>query len=165
CAGDEFLATRLGNNNPYNQDNDINYLDWELVEKNADMFRFFQGMIAFRKQHPSIGRSHFWREDICWYGTNAKELDFSRQGQAFSYCLHGTSVPDDDIYVLMNSSPEPVDFVIQEGKPADWRLVADTDLKAPADFVLPEKRVPLGRLKYRAAARSVVVFCRPGSGQ
>ena len=31
CAGDEFLNTRRGNNNPYNQDNEINYLDWDLL--------------------------------------------------------------------------------------------------------------------------------------
>ncbi|NTU80101.1 MAG: glycogen-debranching protein, partial [Chloroflexales bacterium] len=28
CAGDEFLNTQRGNNNPYNQDNEITWLDW-----------------------------------------------------------------------------------------------------------------------------------------
>src|SRR5678810_75990 len=51
-AGDEFLNTQRGNNNPYNQDNETTWLDWSLLETNQDMFRFFQRMIAFRKERP-----------------------------------------------------------------------------------------------------------------
>jgi len=60
-AGDEFLQTQGGNNNPYNQDNETTWLDWDLLARNRDVFRFFQRMIAFRKAHPSIGRGRFWR--------------------------------------------------------------------------------------------------------
>src|SRR6202040_4367556 len=49
AAGDEFFHTQRGNNNPYNQDNEITWLDWERLEQNRDLFRFFQRMIAFRK--------------------------------------------------------------------------------------------------------------------
>ena len=52
CAGDEFLNTQGGNNNPYNQDNEITWLDWSLLKKSRDVFRFFQHMIAFRKSRP-----------------------------------------------------------------------------------------------------------------
>ena len=68
CAGDEFLNTQHGNNNPYNQDNETTWLDWDRLEQNRDMFRFFQRMIAFRKSRRMLGRSRFWREDIRWYG-------------------------------------------------------------------------------------------------
>jgi glycogen operon protein len=67
-AGDEFLNTQFGNNNPYNQDNETSWLDWSQLEANQDIFRFFKSMIAFRKAHPSLCRSRFWREDISWYG-------------------------------------------------------------------------------------------------
>ena len=33
-AGDEFLNTQFGNNNPYNQDNEISWLDWSQLEAN-----------------------------------------------------------------------------------------------------------------------------------
>src|SRR4029077_5840077 len=69
-AGDEFLNTQRGNNNPYNQDNEITWLDWTRLEKNRDVFRFFKQMIAFRKAHPTIGRQTFWRDDITWHGTD-----------------------------------------------------------------------------------------------
>ena len=53
-----------GNNNPWNQDNETTWLDWALLDNNQDVFRFFKGMIAFRKAHPPLGRSRFWREDV-----------------------------------------------------------------------------------------------------
>jgi len=59
-AGDEFMQTQQGNPHPWNQDNDTTWLDWALADRNADVLRFFQMMIAFRKAHPSIGRSTGW---------------------------------------------------------------------------------------------------------
>jgi glycogen operon protein len=52
CAGDEFLHTQGGNNNPYNQDNETTWVDWERAVRFADVHRFFREMIAFRKRHP-----------------------------------------------------------------------------------------------------------------
>ena len=36
AAGDEFLQTQRGNNNPYNQDNETTWLDWSRKELHAD---------------------------------------------------------------------------------------------------------------------------------
>jgi glycogen operon protein len=44
-AGDEFLNTQRGNNNPYNQDNEVTWLDWSLLDRNRDVFRFAKLMI------------------------------------------------------------------------------------------------------------------------
>ena len=56
-AGDEFLHTQRGNNNPYNQDNETTWLDWSRKEWHADHLRFVKRMIAFRKAHPTLGRA------------------------------------------------------------------------------------------------------------
>ena len=53
-AGDEFCNTQFGNNNPYCQDNEISWLDWTLLEEHQDIFRFFQYMIHFRREHPVL---------------------------------------------------------------------------------------------------------------
>ncbi|HXJ40291.1 MAG TPA: hypothetical protein VNH18_13510, partial [Bryobacteraceae bacterium] len=161
CAGDEFLTTHRGNNNPYNQDNEINYIDWDLLKSNNDVFRFVQGMIAFRKSHPSIGRSHFWREDVTWYGPQVRHPDLSERGQTLAWCLRGASIHDDDIYVMVNASPHNVRFRLQEGHASEWMRVADTSLPGPADFVAPEARTALTSADYLVTARSVVVFCKP----
>jgi glycogen operon protein len=165
CAGDEFLMTHRGNNNPYNQDNEINYIDWDLLRVNRDIFRFVQGMIAFRKEHPSIARSEYWREDVCWYGGSTKEVDFSPGGQTLGYCLHGASMKDDDIYVMVNASANDVMFQVWDGAAADWLLVADTGLESPRDYVNPERRQGLTSPTYKVGGRSVVVLCRPAKAR
>ena len=53
-AGDEFCNTQFGNNNPYCQDNEISWLDWGLLKKNQDIYKFFRYMIHFRHTHPSV---------------------------------------------------------------------------------------------------------------
>jgi glycogen operon protein len=159
CAGDEFLTTRQGNNNPYNQDNEINYLDWDLLRVNQDVYRFVKGMIAFRKSHPSIARSQFWREDVSWYGDKGPQPDFSPGGQTLAYCLRGASLNDNDIYVMANTSANEVCFEIHAGAASDWLLVADTNLLSPADFIEPAERKQLLSSSYLVAARSVVILC------
>lgn len=165
CAGDEFLDTRHGNNNPYNQDNDINYLDWDLLEANHDVFRFVQGMIAFRKSHPSIARSQYWREDILWFGARGGEPDYSSSGQTLAYCLKGATLNDDDIYVMVNSASAAARFRIQQGRARDWYVVADTSLPSPRDFTEPGGRKRLTSLLYWVGGRSVVVLIKPGKSE
>ncbi len=159
-AGDEFMDTRRGNNNPYNQDNEINYLDWDLVRKNHDIFRFFQRIIAFRKAHPSIARSHFWREDVSWFGPG-KDVDFSPHGQTVAFWLRGGALDDDDIYVMVNGSAHPIVFRVQEGRAEDWRLVADTGLPSPEDIADAGTERALSTLDYAVGERSIVVLRRP----
>lgn len=156
-AGDEFLNTQFGNNNPYNQDNEISWLDWSQLETNRDIFRFFKNMIAFRKSHPSICRSRFWREDISWYGTGP-QVDLSPDSHALAFCLHGASQSDDDIYVMINAYWEELEFQIQEGARGDWLRVVDTALPSGEDF--SNSDVELADLTYQTAPRSVVVLVR-----
>src|SRR5208283_2444879 len=42
CMGDEIRRTQKGNNNAYCQDNEISWFDWDLVEKNNHMLRFWR---------------------------------------------------------------------------------------------------------------------------
>ena len=156
-AGDEFLNTQSGNNNPYNQDNEISWLDWSQFEKNQDIFRFFQSMIAFRKSHPSLCRSRFWREDVSWYGVGPA-ADLSPDSRSLAFCLHGASQDDDDIYVMINAYWEPLEFKVQEGAPREWLRIVDTSLPGPEDF--SESGVPLRQASYQVSPRSIVVLLR-----
>lgn len=131
-AGDEFLQTQGGNNNPYNQDNATSWLDWDRLRANQDVFRFFSSMIRFRKAHPSLGRSRFWREDVRWYGTSPV-VDMGPDSRTLAYCLCGASQQDDDVYVMINASESDKSFEIQEGRPEEWRLAFDTGLISPND--------------------------------
>jgi len=162
CAGDEFLNTQGGNNNPYNQDNETTWLDWARLEQNREMFRFFKEMIAFRKSRPMLGRSRFWREDICWYGAQGSP-DLALGSRSLAWRLRGAEFDQGDLYVMINAHPEPRPFHIQEGKPTDWLRVIDTGLPSPQDVAGPSKQVPLASLEYEVGGRSVVVLTREPS--
>jgi isoamylase len=159
CAGDEFMNTQHGNNNPWNQDNETTWLDWNLYEKNQDIFRFFKGMIAFRKEHPSLARSRFWREDVNWYGVNG-QVDLGYWSHSLAFCLHGASQADRDIYVMINAFWEDLNFHIQEGKPVEWLCVVDTSMASPLDFRETGTEAPLASLDYTVKPRSVVLLLR-----
>jgi len=156
-AGDEFLNTQFGNNNPYNQDNEIGWLDWSQLRANEDIFRFFKKMIAFRKNHPSLSRSRFWREDVSWYGVGAT-VDFSHDSHSLAFCLHGASQGDDDVYVMINAYWENLEFRVQEGAAPEWQRIVDTALPSPDDF--SDDEVSLEQVKYVVAPRSIVVLLR-----
>jgi isoamylase len=156
-AGDEFLHTLKGNNNPYNQDNITSWLDWNRLAQHQEFFRFFKHMIAFRKAHPSIGRATFWRDDVSWYGPEGA-VDLEPESHAFAYCLHGASLGDDDLYVMINAHWKKCVFEIQEGKPEDWLRAIDTSLPSPDDIAEPGSEPTLALPSYVVAPRSVVVL-------
>lgn len=156
AMGDELFHTQQGNNNPYNQDNETTWLDWDLRESNADHFRFCRETIAFRKAHPSIARSTFWLDDLKWFGVSGAP-DLSDESHSIAYHLSGASLGDQDLYVMINAWWEPLDFVIQAGGPQTWQRVVDTTLPSPQDIGDP---VPPGDGRYRLGPRSVAVFIR-----
>ena len=161
-AGDEFLQTQTGNDNPYNQDNETTWLNWDLLEANRDMFRFVKHAIAFRKAHPSIGRSRFWRDDVRWYGVGAV-TDMSQDSHSLAYCLHGASQRDVDLYVMINEWQEALTFEIQEGDAKDWWRVIDTSRPSPEDIRAAGDEAAVEALRYVVGPRSVVVLVRDGT--
>jgi len=155
-AGDEFLQSQQGNNNPYNLD-ELNWLDWDRLNTHAENFRFFKMMLAFRKSHPSLCRSRFWRKDIEWFGVGPQP-DLSYESRSLAFFLNGASQMDDDLYVLINTYWEPLTFEIQ--KPGPWLRVIDTGMSSPDDIVPPGQEVQLATQRYTANPRSVVVLVR-----
>ncbi|GAA4456983.1 isoamylase [Novipirellula rosea] len=159
--GDEFLQTQGGNNNPYNQDNETSWLAWDRLREHRDIFRFVKQMIDFRKSHPSISRSRFWRDDVKWYGSG-HHVDFSTSCKQLAYALHGASQNDCDLYVMINAGDEPIEFGIQAGTPGSWFRIVDTSRPSPDDFTAsPDKTIQ--QAAYKVAGRSVVVLANATS--
>lgn len=137
-AGDEMGNTQFGNNNAYCQDNEISWINWDLLKKNEELFQFCRKMIAFRKGHHVLrGGSHFQNRDyvgsgipdISFHGTRAWEPDYSGNVLAFMLCgqhAWGGKKVDDTIYVAMNSHWEMHGFELpQASKP--WHVFSNTD--------------------------------------
>ena len=158
-SGDEFLHTRGGNNNPYNQDNETNWLNWDRLHVNQDIFRFFRSMIQFRKNHPTLGRSRFWRDDVRWYGIGAS-VDMSNDSRTLAVYLCGASQDDVDLYVMINMSDRDETFEIEEGLPGEWQQVINTGLNSPDDFHELLDAPHVGSSFYHVQRRSVVGLVR-----
>ena len=156
-AGDEFMQSQQGNGNVYNIDNEQSWLNWDLLARHSDVFRFFKKMIAFRKDHPSLGRSLFWRDEVQWYGVG-REVDKSYESRSLAYCLHGQSLEDSNIYVMLNAFWQPLAFTIQEGKAEDWSRIVDTSLPTPDDFMDPCNAPIVASLTYVLKPRSIAIF-------
>ncbi len=153
-AGDEFLNTQEGNNNPYNQDNETTWLDWDRLQANEDFFRFCRLMIAFRKRHPSLARSRFWRSDVAWFGDRGA-LRFDRMDHTLAMFLSGASQEDKDIYVMVNFGVNASTFLIQ--RTGRWNRAVDTALESPLDIAEPGDEPRIGP-EYEVRDRSVVVL-------
>lgn len=48
--GDEFGNSQKGNNNPYCQDNEIAWLNWNDLNRNKELYQYVKELIAFRKE-------------------------------------------------------------------------------------------------------------------
>ena len=156
-AGDEFLNTQGGNNNPYNQDNPTTWLNWNRLHENAGFFRFCRVMIAFRKAHPSICRSRFWRDDVRWRGVSAA-ADLSYNSHSLAYYLKGGSLGDQDLYVMINAFTEPLVFTIVDGSYKPWYRVIDTAQNSPHDICEPGQEQQMFGVHYTVGPRSIVVL-------
>ena len=52
--GDELGRTQQGNNNADCQDNEISWLDWNLVEENNDLLKFTKFLLKIYQEHPVL---------------------------------------------------------------------------------------------------------------
>ncbi|MBI4636519.1 MAG: glycogen debranching protein GlgX [Candidatus Rokubacteria bacterium] len=165
-AGDEFRRTQRGNNNAYCQDNGISWVDWSLLEREKDLFRFTKLMIRFRKAHPILRRcSYSWGEknelgwsEITWHGVKVGEPDWSFCSHSLAFTLAGFD-RDNDIHVMINMWTSDLDFALP-GLPSGkaWFRCVDTSAIPPADLLEEgsERRVECGM--YHVSERSLAVL-------
>jgi glycogen operon protein len=138
-AGDEFGNTQWGNNNAYCQDNEVSWLDWNLLKKNQDLFRYVKGLIAFRKEHPILrdadyefGHNGTGYPELSFHGTTPWSLDETAASLIFAYMFaedheyYGTR-QDCFIYVAVNAHWEEHAFTLPI-VPAQvrWRIAFDS---------------------------------------
>ena len=146
---------RTATTTPWDQDNETTWLDWSLAETNSEILRFFRMMIAFRKAHPSIGRSTGWASEVSWHGVGPVP-DLAPSSHALAFHLRGGTVRGADLYVMINAYWQNLTFEIQA--PRSWRRVVDTALSSPSDIVDVSAAPSLTEARYDGAGRSVIVL-------
>ena len=147
--GDEVGRTQNGNNNTYCHDNELNWLDWGLLEQNADLFRFVNHLIALRTAHPVLRSRDFYTHtdylgkglpDMSFHGTQPWQPDWSNSNShtlAFilsgDYAKGGTQ-RDDHLYVAMNMFWDSVWFSLPKlPQGMRWHVAANTGVPSPDD--------------------------------
>ena len=165
--GDEVRRTQLGNNNMYCHDDERAWLDWTLLERHRDVYRFVSLLNARRLlrdvSHETQRRSlaTMLREaTIAWHGVQLDQPDW---GQASHSLAFGVELKAERLLVhfIFNAYREPLTFELPPTGVAGrgpWRRWIDTALDSPDDIVPWEKSVPIEGKRYRAESRSVVVL-------
>jgi glycogen operon protein len=159
-GGDEFRRTQGGNNNAYCQDNETSWIDWTRLQQHREIYRFAQGMIAFRRSHPVLSKEQFYTDaEIQWFGpqgglpkwTNPKEKHFA--------CL----IHEDEqraLYLMFNAGAAAVDFHLPPiTRGTQWHLAMDTSGETPHDlFVAGEEPLLKYPLSYLVKPRSSIIL-------
>lgn len=164
--GDEFGNTQDGNNNPYCQDNDITWLNWAGLDKNAEFFEFVKKLITLRKEHPVLRAKAPYRlmdyiscgyPDLSYHGEEPWKPSFAYHSRELGVLLCGKyakidrRTEDDFFYIAFNLHWEDHTFGLPDlPKELKWELEFSTD----ADVTSEESKATFAMVP----ARSVAVF-------
>ncbi len=175
-AGDEIGRTQRGNNNSYCQDNAINWLDWQLDERQHRLLDFTQRLTAFRRENPALRRSRFFNGqpdenghmDIAWFTPQGEPMTpdaWQRPAlHALSAMLCGFRIGEqkdggpapagDSVLILINRHHEPISFTLPDLRGSTWIPRIDTRTASG----LPRRAGEPTSEPYLVTARSMVVL-------
>jgi isoamylase len=165
-AGDEIRRTQRGNNNAYCQDNEVSWLDWNLLDRNRHLFRFWQRMIEFRKNHSTLRSRYFFSgkvnerglPDVQWRGCHLNSPGWSDpDARVLTVTLAGFD-GEEDIHAMMNMYWEDLTFEIPSLPNRRWFRAVSTASSSPDDIADPGGGVPFDDSLYSVQARSIVVL-------
>jgi glycogen operon protein len=165
--GDEIGRSQNGNNNPYCQDNDFTWMNWNFDADQRELLRYFRNLIRFRREHSVLRRDQFdpgTRESqirMEWHGTHLFQTDWSPESRSLALHLKQTegTATRDHIFIIANAYWEALRFEIPVIDGFRWARFLDTSMDPPHDICEPGREIPLQATgSYEAAARSVVVL-------
>lgn len=137
--GDEFCRTQGGNNNPYCQDNEIGWVDWQRKKQFSDIYQYFCKIINFRKKHRNLRQTEFLSNTcsprITWHGIKEDAPDWSYHSRTIAFRMSANLPDEEDLYVAINGHSEPLAFQLPEVNGGKWYRVVDTGEEAPNDFL------------------------------
>ena len=133
--GDEWLRTQRGNNNPWCQDGPEWWFDWDAAGREAGFTRFVRGLIALRREHPSL-RSAEWSPAVL------KRSAPAAQGRRVA--LVAKRARHAAFTLLANGEAEAAELALPSpGRGKRWHLLVDTTAAPPADLTAFADSAPL----------------------
>ena len=148
-GGDEFGRSQRGNNNAYCQDNPINWFDWTLMERNAEIFDFFQKAIAFTRRFPVLQHRKFLLgkdldddnvADLTWFAPDLGEPQW-RDVNTRTLCFQldasedGSHLGVDRLFFILNAHHESqwIKLPLLDAGRA-WHRAIDTSIRGKESF-------------------------------
>jgi glycogen operon protein len=163
--GDEVRRSQGGNNNAYCQNTEISWLDWQLVEKHADIHRFAKALIEMRmNRNLPIDRLDMTlnellrRQPFRWHGVKLNAPDWGHESHTLAATLPllGYELM---LHLIINAYWEPLVFEVPPLEGAEsWRRRVDTYLDPPDDICAGDDAPALPGSTYRVQPRSVVIL-------
>ncbi len=179
-AGDEFGHSKKGNNNSWCQDNNINWLNWDLVEKNKGLLRFFKHCIHLRKDHSIFQRTRFFEQgedaqctgenlEITWHSTKPCVEDWSAECHTLAFLLHGSRTGNDrndHFFIMLNGNRKKDALFTLPHVPGNesqrWHQIIDTSLDSPYNFQsLQEAPIKSPKTTIKVKSMGAVVLQSP----
>ena len=153
--GDELSHTRKGNNNPYCQDNEINWLNWNIDARDSAFLDFVRTLFALRAEHSVLRRRAFFHgrllvgeaKDLTWLLPDGGEINDKNWSTdnlcCFGMLIHGhaadyvdergLSIHGRTLLVLINSCIQARSFVLPGVNGGGlWHVLLDTSSAEPA---------------------------------
>lgn len=169
-AGDEFMNSQGGNNNPYCQDNEVTWLNWRRSKRSTELFEYVKYLIALRRSHPIL---HMEKEatlldnkscgypDISYHSEMAWYPQMDTHIRHVGIMLCGNYAPgnreDDFFYIAANMHWEEHDFALPKlNKNMEW--IYCTDTSSGTDKAYPVSLDDNGNKKVRVPARTVLLI-------
>ena len=141
--GDEYGRTQHGNNNGYNQDSEISWMNWDWTEKQQALFEFTSQLTRLRQEVPLLSRRHFFGAEQMGYllpeGGEMTSDDFNNPQ---THCLalfidglrvteqteDGQAIGDEQILWILNAYWEDVPFMLPKigRKHSQWTVLVNT---------------------------------------
>lgn len=135
-SGDEIGHTRKGNNNPWCQDNEINALNWQIIESNPPLLQYWKKLLQWRSQKGIFQSTHYYsNEDINWYKSDGTREDWSNS----PYLLFEIKTEAESIFVAFNTSMKPLPVFLPKNS---WQLLfssAEVSFKPSSPVLLPAR--------------------------
>jgi len=165
-SGDEMGRTQHGNNNSYCQDNTISWINWQSLEENQSLYRFFRLLIAFRKQHDLLGHDSFTLKNgiglkIDWHGQQLGKPNWEDESRSIAAHMFGRSEKNEveDFYLIANAHYEDSQFTLPYLSHKKWYRFVDTSLAGDAAILDQDNLEKVtDQYHYQVLARSVVVL-------
>lgn len=181
-AGDEMGRSQQGNNNAYCQNNEMNYLDWSLVDKESEFFEFVCRLVKLRHAEPLLRHRKFVHAqsnasdaeaeseavEIQWLNPAGNTMSAAQWGESFARCV-GLLLTDKEnsrkLFMIFNASRDSIDFAVPVAIEGAYWICKLNTAKAEATEAVPEVLAnPLDQAgkgqieKIEVAASSVSVY-------